>query len=182
VATWASLCGSRSTRRNLNYRPHVQDGLHDDERQALRAEGFDPDDPAVVAVIDLLRWELSLTKRNGAAGFLPPGAGIHRPAGWSAPQLQLAGTGEPAVSKCQRNDDTFPSITPHDLRHTAASLAVSAGANVKAVQRMLGHARASMTLDVHADLFDAGLDDVAINLDAAIRSAAYLLRTGNDTT
>jgi integrase len=86
------------------------------------------------------------------------------------------------VSKCQRNDDTFPSITPHDLRHTAASLAVSAGANVKAVQRMLGHARASMTLDVHADLFDAGLDDVAINLDAAIRSAAYLLRTGNDTT
>ncbi|WP_236950713.1 tyrosine-type recombinase/integrase, partial [Mycobacterium tuberculosis] len=48
----------------------------------------------------------------------------------------------------------FPTITPHDLRHTAASLAVSAGANVKAVQRMLGHAKASMTLDVYADLFD----------------------------
>ena len=32
-----------------------------------------------------------------------------------------------------------PRVTPHDLRHTAASLAVSAGANVKAVQRMLGH-------------------------------------------
>jgi integrase len=30
-------------------------------------------------------------------------------------------------------------ITPHDLRHTAASLAISSGANVKAVQRMLGH-------------------------------------------
>ena len=44
---------------------------------------------------------------------------------------------EPAVSKCQKDNDTFPSITPHDLRHTAASLAVSAGANVKAVQRML---------------------------------------------
>ena len=28
----------------------------------------------------------------------------------------------------------FPPITPHDLRHTAASLAVSAGANVKVVQ------------------------------------------------
>jgi len=39
-------------------------------------------------------------------------------------------------------------LTPHDLRHTAASLAISAGANVKAVQRMLGHASASMTLDV----------------------------------
>ncbi len=30
-------------------------------------------------------------------------------------------------------------ITPHDLRHTAASLAISAGANVLAVSRMLGH-------------------------------------------
>jgi integrase len=44
-------------------------------------------------------------------------------------------------------------VTPHVLRHTAASLAVAAGANVKAVQRMLGHAFASMTLDVYAGLF-----------------------------
>jgi integrase len=39
-------------------------------------------------------------------------------------------------------------LTPHELRHTAASLAVSVGANVKSVQRMLGHASAAMTLDV----------------------------------
>ncbi|WP_420898865.1 tyrosine-type recombinase/integrase [Cryobacterium glaciale] len=39
-------------------------------------------------------------------------------------------------------------MTPHDLRHTAASLAVSVGANVKAVRRMLGHSSAAMTLDV----------------------------------
>ncbi|MFI7279857.1 tyrosine-type recombinase/integrase [Micromonospora chersina] len=38
-------------------------------------------------------------------------------------------------------------LTPHDLRHTAASLSVAAGANVQAVQRMLGHASASMTLE-----------------------------------
>jgi hypothetical protein len=37
-----------------------QDGVDDDERQALRAEGLDPDDPAVIAAIDLVRWELSL--------------------------------------------------------------------------------------------------------------------------
>jgi integrase len=42
----------------------------------------------------------------------------------------------------------IPRATPHDLRHTAASLAVSAGANVKAVQKMLGHAAATMTLDI----------------------------------
>jgi integrase len=62
-------------------------------------------------------------------------------------------------------------LTPHELRHTAASLAVSAGANVKAVQRMLGHASASITLDVYADLFDDDLDAVAIALDnAAMKS------------
>lgn len=57
-------------------------------------------------------------------------------------------------------------MTPHDLRHTAASLAVSAGANVKAVQQMLGHKSASLTLDTYADLFDADLDDVAVRMDA----------------
>jgi integrase len=60
-------------------------------------------------------------------------------------------------------------MTVHDLRHTAASLAVSAGANVKAVQRMLGHASAAMTLDVYADLFDDDLDAVAEALDSAAR-------------
>lgn len=56
-------------------------------------------------------------------------------------------------------------LTPHELRHTAASLAVSAGANVKVVQRMLGHASAAVTLDVYADLFDEDLDSVAVALD-----------------
>ena len=84
-----------------------------------------------------------------------------------------AGATFKAVKKWQKSDESFPSITPHDLRHSAASLAVSAVANVKAVQRMLGHAKASMTLDVYADLFDEDLDSVAANLGAAIRSAAY---------
>ncbi len=84
----------------------------------------------------------------------------------------------PAVEACQMADPTFPTITPHDLRHTAASLAVSAGANVKALQRMLGHAKASMTLDTYADLFDADLDGVADSLDVAIRNTADGLRTG----
>ncbi len=62
-------------------------------------------------------------------------------------------------------------LTPHELRHTAASLAIKAGANVKAVQRMLGHASAAMTLDRYADLFDDDLDDVADRLDA-LRAAS----------
>ncbi|QHF19844.1 tyrosine-type recombinase/integrase [Rathayibacter sp. VKM Ac-2762] len=62
-----------------------------------------------------------------------------------------------------------PGLTPHELRHTAASLAISAGANVKAVQRMLGHASAAVTLDVYSDLFDDDLDTVSAALDQAIR-------------
>ncbi len=59
-------------------------------------------------------------------------------------------------------------ITPHDLRHTCASLAVSSGANVLAVSRMLGHKDPSVTLRVYADLFDSDLDAVAVNLDVKI--------------
>lgn len=55
----------------------------------------------------------------------------------------------------------LPRITPHSLRRTAASLAISAGATVRSVQRMLGLASAAMTLDVCSDLFDDDLDAVA---------------------
>ncbi|PXA72378.1 tyrosine-type recombinase/integrase [Cryobacterium arcticum] len=71
-----------------------------------------------------------------------------------------------AVKAAQAEDTDFPRVTPHDLRHTAASLAISSGANVKAVQRMLGHASAAMTLDTYADLFDDDLDAVSARLDA----------------
>lgn len=69
-------------------------------------------------------------------------------------------------------------ITPHELRHTAASLAVSAGANVKAVQRMLGHKSAALTLDTYSDLFDTDLDAVADRLDD-IRESARVLFVAN---
>ena len=49
-------------------------------------------------------------------------------------------------------------ITPHDLRHTCASIAISAGVNVLALSRMRGHASAKVTLDTYADLFGADLD------------------------
>jgi integrase len=60
----------------------------------------------------------------------------------------------------------------HDLRHTAASLAIHSGASVKSVQRMLGHASAKITLDVYAGLFDQELSDVAARMDALINAHA----------
>lgn len=71
----------------------------------------------------------------------------------------------PALALAEGARD-FRALTLHDLRHTAASLAISSGANVKAVQTMLGHRSAAMTLDVYADLFPDDLDSVAGALDA----------------
>ena len=56
----------------------------------------------------------------------------------------------------------------HDLRHTAASLAISAGANVKALQRMLGHESASLTLDTYGSLFEDDLSSVSSALDSLL--------------
>lgn len=59
-------------------------------------------------------------------------------------------------------------MVPHDLRHTAASLAIMSGADVKAVQSMLGHASAVMTLDLYSHLFDTSLDTVADRLEELV--------------
>jgi integrase len=109
---------------------------------------------------------LMVGKTREALVFTDMRGGVLRNSNWRARVFT------PAVAACQKSDESFPTITPHDLRHTAASVAISAGANVKAVQRMLGHARASMTLDTYADLFDTDLDAVAVELDAAIKAAA----------
>jgi integrase len=56
-------------------------------------------------------------------------------------------------------------ITPHDLRHSCASISISSGVNVLGLSRMLGHKSAEVTLDTYADLFDTELDAVASVLD-----------------
>lgn len=68
-------------------------------------------------------------------------------------------------------DIGVPGLVPHDLRHTCASLAISAGANIKVLQTLLGHKTASMTLDQYGHLFSDDLTRVADALDAAARAA-----------
>ncbi|QQB15574.1 tyrosine-type recombinase/integrase [Brevibacterium casei] len=64
-------------------------------------------------------------------------------------------------------DVDFSTPTPHDLRHTAASHAIASGASVIAVQKMLGHADAKMTLNTYAGLFE----DDRVRLGAAMARA-----------
>jgi integrase len=73
-------------------------------------------------------------------------------------------------------------VTAHALRHTAASLAISAGANPKVVQRMLGHASAAMTLDVYADLFECDLDAVAESVSKCVDGGPERTRPENVST
>lgn len=59
----------------------------------------------------------------------------------------------------------------HDLRHTCASLAIAAGADVKVLQRMLGHASAALTLDRYGHLLPGQAESVAERLDILARAA-----------
>lgn len=58
----------------------------------------------------------------------------------------------------------------NDLRHSAVSFAVAHGANVYAVQRMVGHSKPSITLDVYGELWDDSQEQLATKLDQAIRA------------
>ena len=66
----------------------------------------------------------------------------------------------------------IPELHSHELRHTAASLAIASGADVKVVQQMLDHSSAAMTMDVYGHLFSDRLDEVADALDTARSEAA----------
>lgn len=57
-------------------------------------------------------------------------------------------------------------LTPHSLRHSYAAIAIKAGADVKILQRQMGHASASLTLDVYGFLFPERLEQVADAIDA----------------
>ena len=66
----------------------------------------------------------------------------------------------------RRCDEDLSDVTPHDLRHTCASLMRAAGADVKAIQQQLGHRNATVTLNTYTHLFEGDLAAVMDRLDA----------------
>jgi integrase len=83
------------------------------------------------------------SKRNDELVFLSPDGGVLRGGDFRRRQFT------DAVAVAQETDADFPAMSPHDLRHTAASLPASA----------------AMTLAVCAELFDDDLDAVAAALN-----------------
>ena len=58
----------------------------------------------------------------------------------------------------------------HDLRHTYASLARSGGADLRWLQKTMGHSSVTVTAGIYADLYDYELDEVANVLDRVIET------------
>jgi integrase len=66
----------------------------------------------------------------------------------------------------------LPEIRFHDLRHTAASMMLNYGIPVIIVSKRLGHARASITLDVYGHLIPSKQEEVASLMDRLMRPSA----------
>ncbi|MDX1484675.1 MAG: site-specific integrase, partial [Alphaproteobacteria bacterium] len=66
----------------------------------------------------------------------------------------------------------LPKVTFHALRHSHASAIISAGLDVVAVSRRLGHANPTITLGVYAHLFTNKDADAAKAMDAALEGAS----------
>lgn len=72
-------------------------------------------------------------------------------------------------------------VTNPVVADTCASLAIKSGANIKVVQKLLGHKSAVLTLDRYGHLFPDDLDALATAFDAAARFTADALRTASLT-
>lgn len=106
--------------------------------------------PLVAELVPLVeRWATG--KPTGAWLFAAPGGGPLNEGNWKRSVRWAT-----AVEALGR-----PRLRVHDLRHTAASLWLAAGADPKVVQRILGHASAAMTMDIYGHLIDRNLWEAA---------------------
>ena len=83
------------------------------------------------------------------------------------------------AARCDVSSYRLPShVGPRDEELTVVQRSLVAPPEVRQVLELTSlKALQRAALDVYVDLFDEDLDSVAANLDAAIKSAAYPLRT-----
>ena len=66
-----------------------------------------------------------------------------------------------------RAGEALPEITPHDLRHTYATLALRSKVPVAVVSKTLGHARISITMDIYRHVLPSEMKENVFDLFAA---------------
>lgn len=110
----------------------------------------------VVPVVARLRPFLADLRDRSTGGALVFGRGDGRPV--SASGFVVRADRIWARAGMQR-------ITPHECRHTFASIAIAAGVNIKAVQTFMGHASITMTLDLYGHLLPGSEEEAAILLN-----------------
>jgi integrase len=77
---------------------------------------------------------------------------------------RLAGFKDEAIIKALDEGKLFPRLRLHDLRHLHASLMIKDGCDVKVLAERLGHANASLTLDIYTHLFEEQRKASAVSL------------------
>ena len=70
----------------------------------------------------------------------------------------------------------------HDLRHYCASVLISSGCSIKAVQGFLGHKNASETLDTYGHLMPGDEDRVRAAINASLRENVHKMCTETAST
>lgn len=65
----------------------------------------------------------------------------------------------------------LPRVTVHSLRHSFASLMIASGASIKTLQKALGHASATLTLDTYGHLMKDDMTEAAERANATLRAA-----------
>ena len=71
-------------------------------------------------------------------------------------------------------------LTIHELRHTYASLARKSGADLRYVQKTMGHSTPTVTANIYSDLYADELDHVATNLDQLHATEIHTPKTGQE--
>ena len=66
----------------------------------------------------------------------------------------------------------LPNVSPHDLRHTAATLALESGADLKQVQELLGHKDPATTMQFYAGVTDEGKRRTVEGIESLLRQKA----------
>lgn len=120
-------------------------------------------DPGTVIALREHRKRQAAERLLMGAGFTDHGLVFCRPDGGPLHPERFSRMFSRETAKIE-----LPAIRLHDLRHTWATLALSAGEHPKVVQERLGHANVSITLDVYSHVSEG------LHSDAASRVASII--------